>query len=237
VISSSLQRFVEARYGVQATVIPNGAADPPPTTGALLASYGLTRHRYVIQVSRVVPEKRQLDLIHAFRRAALPGWKLVLVGGAQARGDHEFSDTVQRYADADPSVVCTGLLPREATQDLLRHAAIFVLPSSHEGLPIALLEAMKCGVPSIASDIPGNREIGLDASSYFPLGDIDALAAMLQRYAAEGVTIRRELGPRYRELVKRYDWNVIARATMQVMLRAAGSTEDRLQTSRASAIH
>ena len=231
VVSSALQQFVEEKYGVRATMIPNGVADPPPiTTGSLLARYGLKRHRYVIQVSRVVPEKRQLDLIEAFERAALPGWKLVLVGGAQ--GNQQFSDAVLERAAWSSNVVCTGFLVPDIAQDLLRHAGIFVLPSSHEGLPIALLEAMKCGVPSIASDIPGNREVGLAPSSYFPVGDTDALAALLRQYSTTA-GLRRELAPRYRELVKRYDWDVIAASTMTVMLRAAGN-EGALQAGHAA---
>ncbi len=59
------------------------------------------------------------------------------------------------YQD-DDSIVCTGFLTPPDVHQLLSHAGIFALPSSHEGLPIALLEAMKMGIPVLASNIAGN---------------------------------------------------------------------------------
>ena len=63
---------------------------------------------------------------------------------------------------------------------LLTNARCYVLPSSHEGLPIALLEAMSYRLPVIVSDIPANKEMGLDASCYFETGNIEQLADRLQ---------------------------------------------------------
>mgnify|MGYP000258391687 FL=1 len=54
------------------------------------------------------------------------------------------------------------------------------MPSSHEGLPIALLEAMSYGVKVVVSDIPANKEVGLSDNSYFRCGNVDELASKLQ---------------------------------------------------------
>ena len=77
----------------------------PDSIGAL-ETFGLNRGRYVLLVSRLVPEKRHLDLIAAFQQANLPDWKLVLVGGA----DHP--DAYQREVmkkAAESGVVMTGV--------------------------------------------------------------------------------------------------------------------------------
>ncbi|HWG75609.1 MAG TPA: glycosyltransferase family 4 protein [Steroidobacteraceae bacterium] len=218
-VSSSVQAALRAQHGREATWIPNGvSAQPMPAGNALLDKYQLTRQHYVVQVSRLVPEKRQLDLIHAFRAAQLPGWKLVLVGGAPA--SDPYAAAVHALAAGDDSIVCTGTLAAPEAHELLAGAGAFVLPSSHEGLPIALLEAIAYGVPSLASDIPGNREIGLDAEGYFAVGDTETLAARL-RTLASSADARATAVSRYAEIRSRFDWDEIAQSTIAVMESAA----------------
>jgi glycosyltransferase involved in cell wall biosynthesis len=221
VISHSIREIVKTKYGRDAMLIPNGVGDlrrVPEHT--LVDKYGLTPQRYIIQVSRLVPEKRQLDLISAFNAMKLPGWKLVLVGGAQ--GSQRYADLVAKQYEGNDSIVCTGFLSPPEVQELLSHAGIFALPSSHEGLPIALLEAMKMGVPVVASDIAANLEVGLDAACYFPLGDIAALAWRLGELAAATVEERDAISKQLQLSCSRYDWDVVAKLTMQILEGVGG---------------
>jgi glycosyltransferase involved in cell wall biosynthesis len=168
-------------------------------------------------VSRIVPEKRQLDLIRAFALAHPPGWKLVLVGGA---GTDRYSREVLAAANA-AGVVLAGFQKGTALAQLYSHAGAFVLPSSHEGLPIAILEALSYGLPVIASDIPANREINLDADSYFPAGDVRTLAQRLTGFAQLPQSeAAREA--RRRWVADTYDWDRIARQTYTVYRRVLG---------------
>jgi glycosyltransferase involved in cell wall biosynthesis len=221
VISYSIREIVKEKYGRMAVLIPNGVGDLHRVARRVLVDlHGLTPQRYIVQVSRLVPEKRQLDLIAAFKTAAVPGWKLVLIGGAQ--GSQRYADLVAKQYEGNDSIVCTGFLSPPEVQELLSHAGIFALPSSHEGLPIALLEAMKMGVPVVASDIAANLEIGLDAASYFPLGDIQTLASHLRRLAAATDDERKVIAQRLQLACARYDWDVIAKLTMQILEGVGG---------------
>lgn len=112
-------------------------------------------------------------------------------------------------------VVCTGFQKGLALQELYAHAGVFVLPSSHEGLPIALLEALSFGLPVIASDIPANVEVGLPPEHYYPLGEIGVLADRLKEFSCSSLTddIRAE---RRAWVVERYNWRRIAEKTMAV---------------------
>jgi glycosyltransferase involved in cell wall biosynthesis len=216
VISSSIRDMVLAKYGRETVLVPNGIGELQRVSDrSLVDKYGLTPERYIIQVSRLVPEKRQHDLIAAFKAAALPGWKLVFVGGAQ--GSQRYAEKLRAQYEGNESIVCTGFLSPPDVQQLISHAGIFALPSSHEGLPIALLEAMKIGIPVVASNIPANREVGLDDSCYFPVGDTQALAARLRERAATTPEEREVIAQKLQLSCGRYDWDVIAKLTMQVL--------------------
>ena len=225
VISRTIEADVTARHGRRGTCIPNGLTPPSAAADpARLAEFGLRAQRYVLLVSRLVPEKRHLDLIEAYAHARaqglLPGWHLALVGAA----DHAdaYARQVAEAAARTPGVVMTGFQTGAALQALLAHAGVFVLPSSHEGLPIALLEALAWGITPLASDIPPHRELRLAQDSYFPLGDVAALSTSLVRLADrvehhEGPTERLE---RMQEAARRFDWDDSARQTREVYLRA-----------------
>jgi glycosyltransferase involved in cell wall biosynthesis len=219
-ISKGVCSLVSAKYARDSSTIPNGVSTPDiPSTTAALAPFGLVPGKYVLLVSRLVPEKRHLDLIRAFAEARLPGWKLALVGAAD-HPDH-YMQSVLDAAAAVPDVVATGFQSGLALRELYAHAGMFVLPSSHEGLPIALLEALSYGLPSIASDIPPNREVCNSGVDFYPLGDIGKLTQQLREHAAAGrnehqaSTVRMQMTDTYR-------WNAIARETRHVYERAVG---------------
>lgn len=220
VISRTIRDEVGGLHGRQGTWVPNGLAAPPatPPVPAALAPFGLESRRYVLLVSRVVPEKRHLDLIRAFARARLPGWHLALVGAA----DHAdgYAAQVRATAAAHEGVVCTGFQTGAALQALYAHAGLFVLPSSHEGLPIALLEALAHGLPVLASDIPPHLEMDLPGEAYFALGDIDALAERLRSAAtASAAESEADRADRRTRALQRHDWAHSAARTLQVYHR------------------
>jgi glycosyltransferase involved in cell wall biosynthesis len=96
-----------------------------------------------------------------------------------------------------------------ATHDVagvLREASVFAMSSEQEGLPLALAEAMSCGVPCVAFDcVPGIREIIRDDEDglVVPNRDVEALAAGICRLI-EDEALRRELGAAARHNIERF---------------------------------
>lgn len=217
VISEVIRQIVLKNHHCESQLIPNGVCLPVlPTEIDALTPFGLVPGRYVVLVSRLVPEKRHLDLIAAFGKANIPGWKLAIVG-ASDHPDSYVQQVLQRATEVD-GVVCTGLQTGMVLNQLYGHAGIFVLPSSHEGLPIAMLEALSFGLPVIASDIPANVEVGLTLDSYFPLGDVAALAQRLHDLAVQPLTdIERKTRTEWVSM--RFDWEVVAAQTLAVYRR------------------
>lgn len=214
VISKGILASVTQKFGIACDEISNGVKLPDLTGQSMvLNKFGIAARRYVLLVSRFVPEKRHTDLIHAFLAAKMPGWKLALVGKA----DHlnAYSASVQTAASGSGDIVCTGFLSGQELHEIYLHAGIFALPSSHEGLPISILEAMSYGIPIIASDIPANRELAGIAIDYFPMGDIEALTRLLEKKAV--VQFESALCEQIRDIIRtNYSWRDIAKKTFSV---------------------
>ena len=220
VISPVIADLVRERYGVESTIIPNGVRLPTLDAGtSALDKFGLQSGQYVLLVSRFVPEKRHLDLIEAFERAAVAGLKLALVGDADHPDDYE--KALKERAASNPDVVLTGFLGGNELKTVFQHARVFVLPSSHEGLPISLLEALSYGLPCVASGIAANRSVGLDEQAYFELGNIEQLAEKIT--AVSNASWGNADRDKIRQWVSEtYDWNRIARQTTDVYRKAIG---------------
>ncbi|RKT47427.1 glycosyltransferase family 4 protein [Thiocapsa rosea] len=217
-ISRTIQTAVEREYGCTPSLIPNGVDLPEmPTSTSHLATFGLEPARYILIVSRIVPEKRHEDLIEAFGIAKLPGWKLAIVGCADHPGLH--SDKVARAANTNPNVVMTGFQTGEALRQLYAHAGLFVLPSSHEGLPIALLEALSYGLSVLSSDIPPHLELRLSAERYFPVHDVGELANAMIRLTARPLSLEERTSIR-KWVLQRYNWDKVAQLTLEAYIQA-----------------
>lgn len=198
-------------YGREPILIHNGVpAIFPPESSAVLEELGLEPGRYVLHVGRAIPDKRQNDLIDAFVRAGIPGWKLVLVGDFS--GGDDYSSSVRAMAAECPDVVLAGFRSGAQLRAILTNAGCFALPSAIEGLPIAFLEALSAGCVVVCSDIPANHEIELPAECYFPVGDIEAIARAIATIPSK---IPRQVWEGFRKRIHAdYDWPRIAEQTV-----------------------
>src|SRR3569833_1607757 len=79
-----------------------------------------------------------------------------------------------------------GNLPHAKTRQMLKRARLMALTSRMEGGANDIIEAVKTGVPVLASDIDGNcGMLGDDYAGYFPVGNSAALAALIDRALAD----------------------------------------------------
>ena len=79
-------------------------------------------------------------------------------------------------------------LQRKVLASVYRRANLMLLPSEREGFGLPLAEAMACGTPVVASDLPVLREIGGDAAEYCAVGDISGWADTIARLFRERET-------------------------------------------------
>jgi glycosyltransferase involved in cell wall biosynthesis len=122
-------------------------------------------------------------LIHAFAELAKSheDIRLVLVGDGD---DLSECRRIACRAGLGGRVELSGY--RSDAWDRLRHADAFVLPSVNENMPLAMLEAMMCGLPCVASRVGGIPEaLSADSGLLVAPGDKDALVGAMSRLVDE----------------------------------------------------
>lgn len=134
----------------------------------------------VLAVGRHVAQKGFDRLLAAWAQVlpSVPEARLRIVGDGALQGALQAQAQGLGIADRVDWVP-----PTPRIEDEYRAAAVFVLPSRYEGMPLALLEAQALGLPSVAFDCPtGPREIlGEDSGVLVPAGDVQAFAQALVR--------------------------------------------------------
>ena len=181
VVSQYLQTYFFKTYGLKTNYVPTAPAEyePPEASLSYIRSLGLESGRYILFLGRLVPEKRPDLLIKAFKSLNEPEWKLVLVGDTS--NTDSFKSQLNQIKGDNDRIVFTSALQGRRLSEVMREAGLFLLPSDLEGLPLAMLEAMREGIPILASDIPPHRQlIGQDRGLLFEAGNLESLKQQLK---------------------------------------------------------
>jgi glycosyltransferase involved in cell wall biosynthesis len=147
-------------------------------------------------VARLSPEKGVDVLFRALTE--LPGVTAIVAGEGPARGD------LERLADElGLSERVRFLGWRDDVDAVIRSVDVLALPSRNESAPIAIVEAMLGGIPTVASDVGGVPELVLHGETGYlvPPDDPHALAAALRRLL-DDPELRARFGARGRELAE-----------------------------------
>jgi glycosyltransferase involved in cell wall biosynthesis len=186
VVSNKLKEFVESICANRGVVTIYNPMPLPP-----LADFGGRAPAQVLFLGRLGRGKGTYDLLQAVRQVAArhPGIKLVLGGD----GELERTRATSRALGIDANVELLGWVGGRAKAQLLASATVCVLPSYSEGLPMSVLEAMSAGLAVIATAVGGIPEVVTDGieGRLVPPGDVDALAAALDRVLSDEEERRR----------------------------------------------
>jgi glycosyltransferase involved in cell wall biosynthesis len=155
-------------------------------------------------IGRLDPIKRLPDLIRAvgFLRGRV---RLHIFGEGAQRPELE---ALVRHLQLAEIVTLHGAVPRP--QDALRRIGLLVLPSKAEGFGLVLIEAMAAGIPVLATNVPGIRDVVRnDETGVLVPCEPRALAAGLER-CVENPDLRRQLAAAGREDVRRrFTWSAV----------------------------
>lgn len=177
----------------------------------------------IVAMGRLVKQKGFDLLLNAFEKCKdrHPDWSLIILGEGDARKDLE---ALRAQLMIDDRVTFLGRV-KEPTM-ILRRADLFVMSSRFEGFPLALIEAMACGLPVISTDCPtGPSEIirnGIDGI-LVPPNDVEALAVAMDRLMGNQAE-RLPLGACAVEVVERFGIEKIMNRWDEVISHANQAT-------------
>ena len=168
-----------------------------------------------LHVGSNIPRKRIDLLLRVFAavRRELPRARLVKLGGRLTPEQQRLADNlglsgsiaVFPYVEPDRRGVIAAAY---------RRASVVLLPSEAEGFGLPLAEALACGAPVLASDLPVFREVGGDAAEYRPVGAVDAWAEAALSLAAQAPDPAAQRARTTR--AARFTWAEHARALAEV---------------------
>ncbi|MBK7579855.1 MAG: glycosyltransferase family 4 protein [Myxococcales bacterium] len=189
-----------------------------------LASLGI-RGRYLLVVGQNTPSKNHRAVLEAFAAACLPSDVHLVMLQRLYRG-RRFgvlrSTPLDERAEAlgiGARVVFPERLSDGALLEILQGAEALVQFSKHEGFGMPALEALACGTPVVASDIPPLVEVLGRAALHVPL-NVSELARGLRRLSNDDV-LRAELGARGIERARSFSWDRSAALHLEVYREAA----------------
>lgn len=165
---------------------------------------------YVLFFGWLDPRKNPDLLIRAFAKVAAdaPEWTLAMVG-PDSYGQGAKLQDLARELGVGQRVVFPGMASGEAKMAWLRNAGVYALPSTGEGLSMAMLEALACGLPSLLSpgcNLPEIKAAG--AGEEIPLDD-DAWARALLSYMRDDDLRRRSGESARRMFLERFTLDVV----------------------------
>ena len=185
-------RAAEAQEDTASTEPSSRPAEPGKDYMPVHTPNGATlEHRVVdgVKVMHLVAEEIEHEFAPGLRAKCLgyngrtPGPTIAHIGAAL---DPRLGEAAQATIAACPNYRWLGALPHGTARRFIARARALVHPSRMEGGANVVVEAIRSGVPVLASRIDGNVGLlGADYDGYFPVGDAAALASLARRFCAE----------------------------------------------------
>lgn len=194
----------------------NGVPADPEASASLLSRFGI-RRPYVLHHGMVQLRKNVHRLIQAWdlvreRHKDIEA-QLVLAGPLGWK--HEEILKVREAAKNRKDIILTGALSTDDLAMLIKGAFSCVIPSLYEGFCLPMVEAMACGVPTVASSSSCMPEISGGALEYFDPLSVDQMAETIRRLF-EDSDLRNRLSERGLHRAAEFSWQRCAQETLRI---------------------
>jgi glycosyltransferase involved in cell wall biosynthesis len=185
-------------------------------SAALLARLGI-RRPFVLHHGMVQLRKNVQRLIQAWDRLHRL-WKefdaQLVLAGPMGLGHEQILKFREASSNRD-QIILTGALPDAELATLVKNASLCVIPSLYEGFCLPMVEAMACGVPTVASNSSCIPEVSGKVLEYFDPNSVEDMAGTI-RLALEDSCVRDRLRHAGLARAAEFSWERCARETLGV---------------------
>lgn len=218
-VSHETRREIARAYNwgrnLEIAVVPNGSGAPlddGEVEGDRHLDQFIGANKAVLYLGVFRMRKRLVNVLLAVRSLLREGVPVVLVlVGAGRRYDDRLTRVCRRLGISE-SVIAVGPVPHDRVGMYMRRADVLCVPSSYEGMPLVILEAMAAGCVVVTSDASGMRDLITDGHNGFlvPVDDVDALTRTLKEVLEDDELLRSVREAARSEVKANYTWKQIA---------------------------
>lgn len=206
------------RYNENTAYVPNGV-----NTDKFRPPKKRETSPNVIFVGRIDKQKGLEYLVEAISKLVvdIPDVRVRCIGPTSFYGDaeSEYSISLQKLVsehELKDNFIFTRKVDEQELLEYYRRSSLFVLPSVSEGMPLVILEAMACGLPVIATDVSGVRDVLDDkVGRIIPKRDSAALATEMRTILSDS-SLAGRMSKNARRRAESFNWNRIAKKTLAV---------------------
>ena len=218
VVSRAVKREISEHHNIapgNIRIIPNGVGPddfyPQPPKDDYINRLKLNRGPVLLCVGAFYHRKRVYNLFHALKRirTVIPDTRLLIIGSG--RGYDERYKRYCRQLGLDNSVLFLGRVDNRQLRDYYNLADIIIIPSSYEGMPIVLLEAMACARAVVATNVSGHPDVIEHGRNgiLVPKDNIEALSRHITELL-RNPSLRESIGRQARsDMERHFNWNRI----------------------------
>ncbi|MGC1456581.1 MAG: glycosyltransferase family 4 protein [Nitrospirota bacterium] len=219
-VSKVQKTYYEQKFGREVIYIPNGVSPVERLKPQWILDQGLLPDRYILFAARLVPEKGAHFLIEAFSKLKTE-MKLVIAGDAAHA--EPYKARLRSLAGEDQRILFPGFVTGGPLKELFSNAYLFCLPSTLEGLPMALLEAMNYGNCCVSSNIPENLEAVEDHGYTFRNRDAGDLRRVLTDLIEHPQKVYEKKRPALEHVQRNYSWDKVTEQMEALYLSLVGN--------------
>jgi len=168
-------------------------------------------------LGRMHASKGIFDIIKIAKSIILqkPEFKMAVIGGGNHKIAEIFKEQIKKEG-LDKNIFTLGYLEDEEAFSILKNSIVFLFPSHEEGFGIAAVEAMACGLPVIAWNLPVFKEVFPLGMIQLPIGEISLFAEAVLKLL-DNDEFYSALSAEAEKHVQNFDWSIVARRELRFM--------------------